>query len=429
MRQEIDYEPALGEVLTGPRPWYNGAAPGELPYAVQIGSGDCLSAGEDFPPALVEGRELIYGIDARCFVRPREDSPQILQDIDIDDLGVLVVFAQILDWQYRDASKITPLIVAWLGSAVTVTIAPNTDGLLPGSVIVQTPTMTLVFVAGTTSPQQLATQIMQATFSLRDTGQYTTLPLWDDAQASLHERVLAAGVDPSRPFILVGHSYGGAVATLLAARYQSADPGRVIRLVTFGMPKPGDNRVRSRLGSMPRVHVVNYDDPVGSIPPDVGLLAYLAGLLPTTILQRWAVMRNVGQQRVLQADGTLTTSQAPTVDFPQLAGIIASLVARQPLQFFRGHDMSEYLRRLRIGYTVPRYPVPSPVRHDLVDSHLMDWKDIAELRLGGDDPATADLLIGGQLARSAPSDTGGVKIDGNTQDAAPPIAGGVEIGA
>ena len=65
------------------------------------------------------------------------------------------------------------------------------------------------------------------------------------------------------PIYIGGHSFGGAVAVLVAARL--AQIGRKVEVVTFGCPKVGSKRF-TRAVKVPILRVVNWPDPVTWLP-------------------------------------------------------------------------------------------------------------------------------------------------------------------
>ncbi len=65
--------------------------------------------------------------------------------------------------------------------------------------------------------------------------------------------------------ILTGHSMGGAIAVLVAAmRMNAVLP--CARLVTFGAPRTGGDRLRDALGRLPVTQYRHGDDPVPAVP-------------------------------------------------------------------------------------------------------------------------------------------------------------------
>jgi pimeloyl-ACP methyl ester carboxylesterase len=75
----------------------------------------------------------------------------------------------------------------------------------------------------------------------------------------------ASGVslDPAQQTIICGHSLGGAVATIIAAQLQDHLP--LLRLITFGSPRPGGRRFRERL-KVPHMRYVHGEDVVPHMP-------------------------------------------------------------------------------------------------------------------------------------------------------------------
>ncbi|MEO6217611.1 MAG: lipase family protein [Sphingomonas sp.] len=80
--------------------------------------------------------------------------------------------------------------------------------------------------------------------------------------------------NPSR-LLLTGHSLGGALATVLAARLVDGD--RPIELVTFGSPRVGDEALVASLGSLAVRRYVNCTDAVALLPPPL-IYSHVRGL-------------------------------------------------------------------------------------------------------------------------------------------------------
>jgi len=116
------------------------------------------------------------------------------------------------------------------------------------------------------------------------------------AQANSAKDVLAAvkttiTEHPSAPVTIVGHSLGGAIATLDALYLYLELPSAVFRVVTFGLPRVGNLAWASYLSSIYNVetsyipstpssltpfslvHINNKEDPIPTLPPTL-LLDY-----------------------------------------------------------------------------------------------------------------------------------------------------------
>jgi pimeloyl-ACP methyl ester carboxylesterase len=85
----------------------------------------------------------------------------------------------------------------------------------------------------------------------------------------------AAALDPNGKMVFVGHSLGGATATVLAGQVAAADPtgAKKVEVVTFGAPPAlyGDSFEKSLKDRIAVRNVVNPDDPVTTIPTVAGL--------------------------------------------------------------------------------------------------------------------------------------------------------------
>ena len=71
---------------------------------------------------------------------------------------------------------------------------------------------------------------------------------------------------PGCELLLVGHSMGGAEATIVAMLLEK-DGWRVQRVLASGCPKVTDRRGAAKYGHLPILRVVNPDDPVPRLPP------------------------------------------------------------------------------------------------------------------------------------------------------------------
>lgn len=353
---ELDPWPALGET-DGRRSWSNGAFFGPRPDPVRVGDADCVANGEREALDLVPSQE---GIPLACFpVEPNPPPPgDPLPVIDVTLRADQLFFAQLSELLYDDPALAAATLSAFLGDTATVTVVANDSSIYPGSLIATTPEYTIVVVSGTTTPQQLALQALYAGGGPNNYGTFATSPIWWDAAEVVHQRLLDAGVDPSVPLVLVGHSYGGAVAAILTGRYKEADNERKIQLLTYGMPKPGDQNLVSILDTVSQVHVVNTGDPVPSLPPSTSALWVLSIAIPGTFVARWVSMRQPNGRLLVDADGMAEESDASTLSLARLYDLARKAIDGDPVPPILPHRIAEYARRLGAA---PPGPPPSPI--------------------------------------------------------------------
>jgi len=335
--------PPLGEVDGPVRKWDNGQPPVVFPPAALIGSARCLAEGErpgDVTPGLIDG------FDVRCWALARPVPEPILLRVDITYPPHQIALADSLTWIYASTMIASDKLVDFMGPGTVTTSVPNTSSLFPGTVIARQGNVTVVVISGTSNPQQLSMQVLGAGIGPLERGGLGTNSLWWAASNVILDRILASGADPDGPIVLVGHSYGGAVAALVAARLRQWNRTRSIQLLTFGAPKPGDNRLIHRISTVTQVAFVNTDDPVPQIPPGGRLLTMLSAYVPEIVRPRWGAWVGLRGRVALTPEGG-RIPQPPAEDlFPQVRSAVVNTLANQPVPEFLAHDMAEYARRL-----------------------------------------------------------------------------------
>jgi len=350
----LEDQPALGEVVAAKRVYDTGVPGAVAPVAGLVGTADCIRNGESYPSGQTD--QLRGGWPLTCYDLnpPAANSPP--PPVDLLDCHVQRLFAEISDLLYRGNGS---LAVAPLQDALplaTITRVPNSSSPYPGSLVAVNGSETVVVVSGTTNAQQWALQAMFGASGQTDYGYYATLRLWNDAAGVILRRIDDAGADAAGPVRLVGHSYGGAVVALVAIRYRLGNPGRDIQVLTYGMPKPGDDRVSNLLSLVTQVHLVNSDDPVTFLPPSGPELAMVDWLVPLSVQVRWGVYQRPGGRVGLSPTGERTASPGPDPVYPFLFRLTTAFATNQPPEALTAHNAWEYHRRI----VCPGIPAPSP---------------------------------------------------------------------
>jgi hypothetical protein len=322
--------------------WDNGGSTIAPPRAVLIGSANCVQNGASYPP-VVPGRVLEGGWDSRCFLPG--PLPAILA-VDIKPRANQAIYAAVLDALYTDPVAAAALLQAFLGPNAVLTTVPNSSSYLPGSIVAVTPEYSVIVISGSTTPQQRALQALYAGGGPINEGNFATNPVWYAASVEMGIRLNLAGADPSKPVIIVGHSYGGAAGSVLAARLMNQTPGRDVRLLTFGAPKPGDARLANLLRLARQIHIANVGDPVPLLPPNASELWAFWGIAPPDFIAAWLSWSDPGSQLYLRSDGGENESPSGFLPYDLLAPILNDAVLGLPFAPFADHDIKEYLRRL-----------------------------------------------------------------------------------
>jgi pimeloyl-ACP methyl ester carboxylesterase len=343
---ELQFQGGLGEKRRGS--WDNGSSAVPLPIPTIVGSSACLSEGEPtYPPE--SGRNFYGGWVERCFEsnRPMHDNPP--PNFDILDRANQITYASILALLYVDPASAALVAQAFLGPTATITMVPNGASTVPGSIIGVRPDFTVVWISGTTTPEQAALQVLYAPFLIQFLGPWSTSPFWFLASLAIESRIDAAGVFPILPIVLVGHSYGGAIANILAARYRFGRALRRVQSLTFGAPKSGDLSFQLVMQTVTSVQMQNVGDPVCSLPPGLIELLPLIPLFPLVFTSAYAQYASNPGAWQLANDGSISGGNGGFLAFDLLSGIISKAVANMPQDLYPAHAIAEYVRRLQLN--------------------------------------------------------------------------------
>lgn len=82
---------------------------------------------------------------------------------------------------------------------------------------------------------------------------------------------------------IVGHSYGGGVATILASILKNRYPSSKVTCLTMGAPRPGNGEVNRMLRGVDLLRAWFLDDPVAGIPPHGEEAPAIHAFAPTSL--------------------------------------------------------------------------------------------------------------------------------------------------
>lgn len=334
--------PALGE-YEGPRVYDSGARPVTYPALDLVGDTSALARAQRNVVAL----PLVYGFDSRCYANPLGVPPETIVLTDISQRSIMTRIASFQDLLYTDAAAAAVALQAYMGPDATVSfVADDPSSAIPGSLIGISPREQIVIISGTTTQAQLVFQLLYGIVGVVDYGRYATIAQWQIAADAITTRMNAAGVDLSKPIVLVGHSYGGAVASLIAASIRFSHPTADVSLLTFGAPLPGDQRVADLLRPIRQIHLATTTDPVPASPPTgVWLLPFFL-LAPAPLYNRWALVSGDRPITLLDPSGLMVEGQPWIVSFPILSDLATTAIAGAGYPSLPGHEIKYYLQLL-----------------------------------------------------------------------------------
>lgn len=146
--------------------------------------------------------------------------------------------------------------------------------------------------------------------------------------------------------LIAGHSYGGAVAVALASEIKFRSPLKNVRVVTFGAPKPGNQRYAQDNQTLQVQRYWNVDDPVPMIAPTRSQARAAHAMLPHGVSSYWHDASQVGNGIEVWASGNAFRGGVIATNLFEteinLIGWATGVLVR-PVQ---NHSIHEYYLRL-----------------------------------------------------------------------------------
>lgn len=326
----------LGE-YQGRTQWDNGRPPNPYPDRAPVNPDNCLELGEE--PAQPSTDLLIGGFPSTCYgVRP--ELP------DFASLSWLRDIAYVLALHYDSDPQAKIALQAATGSSAVVTEFPVVPGVVPGGLVQVADDAVYVCLDGTTDFQQLALQAAYLLTPPSHLGAYGTSLVWWVGRQAWVNRLIDLGVPGDRPLVLCGHSMGGVLAALIGASAKLLDPARRVVISTYGMPPPGDTRLRALLTLCETTHVTNVGDPVPCFPSVLGLGWPTLWVPFNAVFVAWDAFRQPTQRLILDQFGGHHVDDRDWYQVQTVLSAAAFIVAGFPVSSFPAHGISAYLVRL-----------------------------------------------------------------------------------
>lgn len=363
----VPNDPPLGNVKR--LGWYydNGKAPAELPAHGQVGQLSAFDEPQTFPVPFE--RKLIGGIDSRCFRIPAGALVNDFRILADDNCAWLLLLAGMLNkLESNERLPVTQALqlIFGLGTTVDYRDADANNNLV---CVAQTPRNNIILLPGTHSWELLARQLVAGMEGPTNFGQIATLPIWFNAATVALDFANTAGVDWNKPTLLVGHSMGASTALVAWFRLLQADVNRQLRVITFGMPKPGDSRLVSVWSNHGRgTHVVNHGDNIPYFPPSNQTRAAIQSVLPWVPSSWFGSWFQVQPVLFIDAGGRFHYVPLSDLDAAAQIGFIVHGLFFRDEQASVSHRLPSYIRHLKLHCPFVEPPFTAEV-YDLLFGH------------------------------------------------------------
>lgn len=220
-----------------------------------------------------------------------------------------------------------------------------------GTWILKNPKRALVFTVGTTNSEQLATQAIQMMAGPQFKGAIgSTADIWWTGSDLVMAEINNAGIAADTPLVLCGHSMGGCIACVAAARLRRLNPDRTIEILTFGRPRPGDRVFKAFLSKLNQCHLAVIDDIVPKTCPHLDELGYLGIPFQLGFREMMDAWVSLVGQKVLHNDGHIEDGETLQLGLLiDLANVVFDLQRGNPVRVTSAHAMDNYASLLEIN--------------------------------------------------------------------------------
>jgi len=300
-------------------------------------------------------------------VVPRPVAPRFVSDLPLANPWVQAWLATLARATYYSTDLYFARAARIVSTDYLTTFVPNTSNSgIPGYGMVTMPQGVIVVVSGTTNAGQWLAQTLGAQpvevpklLNIGITGGYTTLPLWRDAAQAVWTATNNLAL--SDQVLFIGHSMGGAVASILHGVWQSTGTGHGgSRLTTFASPQPGDGRLAEATRTGPQVYRRLWcpGDVVPSLPPDLRSLNVVIPAPIQPLVNAWGAFEHAAAGSRVNPDGTVEPADEDFI-LTNLLGALTQLAAGQSLTLASAHQMRTYTDRLLLRTTTAGVAPPT----------------------------------------------------------------------
>lgn len=350
-----------GQITTLPIEWDSGQPPNDIPLFTVVTQDQNSRFSDTLSYPSDAGVTLRSGFDTLCFNHPGVEldlSAGLRPDItDCCWQRVLARMMELLDehlpastQKVRDAAR----LIWGVDALIDVLPGPDRLGVI---LVVRTEGFYVTLLTGVQDTAQFLVECFHGLQPTQNQGQFGTSNHWFDLSTKLGELLFDfLGMDPDHPITFVGHSRGGVVSYLLAARMVKTNGARDIEVLTYGCPKPGDVPCVQAIAMGRQRHLANAQDPIPFVPPqglDVQAFIALLGAARVANLSTWNCYR---EYQFLEEGQQPMVGPRRDLPFELVRTWLVQILRGQLPEPVEAHLIRSYQLRLQICCNGPEFP-------------------------------------------------------------------------
>jgi hypothetical protein len=266
-------------------------------------------------------------------------------------------------------------------------------GSIPGHWVGRTAQQTVIGIMGASSAQMFS-DLFRGAFSPANPLDYPRLnPCTIVPERQILADYFSTGLAPSHDLVVAGHSYGGALAQIVAARLRAQVPNSKVQCLSLGAPRIADGSLNDQLHDVSLARIFNEGDLIVRFPPhlDEAPIAMLALGLAVTLA--FNVYVQPGGGLVLDSLGDLREQDVPVLNWPIQDANLLTWLAGANGYGSNEHSYKTYAKRLKVILPQPIEPfVGGPETR--LKGELAPVVDQADFNLAG---AMQLFLNGGRI--------------------------------
>lgn len=260
-------------------------------------------------------------------------------------------------YPWGQISAIQAGVASLPGQPLVARLGPR-SGPVPPFVLARLGNTYGLFVTGITTAQDgLGLYVSGSSVAVTYKG--VKLPLMTLEGAKRLKNLLAeSGVGREDRVVLIGHSYGAALALVLGWLLRTESGMNDVNVLGFGGPRPGDSSLAAAIGDFPTLRIMCEGDPVPRFPPHQNEAPAAYGILPTPVTYWWSQWEQAGPGLVLDEGGAVRKASLPALILP-IQDVNLLHWATSPYGFSSArHAGYHYVRRLaqRVAMIAPAEP-------------------------------------------------------------------------